>query len=98
MDKKIYLSIMAAIATVAAVWLVALLAAPIAKPFGDQVSHLLRIEIADDDDFGAGRAQEVRVQFAQICNRDAVDEVDVFLDRAHVAHVVARIVARPVAA
>ena len=32
MDKKIYLSIMAALATGAAVWLFALLAAPIAKP------------------------------------------------------------------
>jgi predicted PurR-regulated permease PerM len=32
MDNKIYLSIMAALATVAAVWLFALLAAPIAKP------------------------------------------------------------------
>lgn len=32
MDKKIYLSIMAALATAAAVWLFALLAAPIAKP------------------------------------------------------------------
>jgi predicted PurR-regulated permease PerM len=32
MEKKIYLSIMAAIATVVAVWLFALLAAPIAKP------------------------------------------------------------------
>jgi predicted PurR-regulated permease PerM len=32
MDKKIYLSIMAALATTAAVWLFALLAAPIAKP------------------------------------------------------------------
>jgi len=32
MDKKIYLSIMAAVATAAAVWLFALLAAPIAKP------------------------------------------------------------------
>ncbi|MBV5340061.1 MAG: AI-2E family transporter [Deltaproteobacteria bacterium] len=32
MDKKIYLSIMAAIATAAAVWLFALLAVPIAKP------------------------------------------------------------------
>src|SRR5664279_1217778 len=32
MDKKIYLSIMAALATAAAVWLFALLAAPIARP------------------------------------------------------------------
>lgn len=32
MDKKIYLSIMAAFATAAAIWLLALLAAPIAKP------------------------------------------------------------------
>jgi len=32
MDKKLYLSIMAALATAAAVWLFALLAAPIAKP------------------------------------------------------------------
>lgn len=32
MDKKIYLSIMAALATTAAVWLFAMLAAPIAKP------------------------------------------------------------------
>ena len=32
MDKKIYLSIMAALATTAAVWLFALMAAPIAKP------------------------------------------------------------------
>ncbi|NVN90052.1 MAG: AI-2E family transporter [Desulfuromonadales bacterium] len=32
MDRKTYLSIMAALATAAAVWLVALLAAPIAKP------------------------------------------------------------------
>jgi predicted PurR-regulated permease PerM len=32
MDKKIYLSIMAALATAAAIWLIALLAAPIAKP------------------------------------------------------------------
>ncbi|MHB8058017.1 MAG: AI-2E family transporter [Desulfuromonadaceae bacterium] len=32
MDKKIYLSIMAAFATAAAVWLFALLAAPVAKP------------------------------------------------------------------
>ncbi len=32
MDKKIYMSIMAALATVAAVWLFALLAAPLAKP------------------------------------------------------------------
>ena len=32
MDKKIYLSILAALATAAAVWLLALLAAPIAKP------------------------------------------------------------------
>ena len=31
MDKKIYLSIVAALATAAAVWLFALLAAPIAK-------------------------------------------------------------------
>lgn len=33
MDKKIYLSFMIALATAAAVWLFALLAAPIAKPF-----------------------------------------------------------------
>ena len=33
MDKKTYLSIMAALATAVAVWLFALLAAPIAKPF-----------------------------------------------------------------
>src|ERR1035437_8535508 len=32
LDKKIYLSIMAALATAAAVWLFALLAAPIANP------------------------------------------------------------------
>ena len=32
MDKKLYLSIMAALATAAAVWLFALLAAPLAKP------------------------------------------------------------------
>src|SRR5690242_16660770 len=32
MDKRIYLSILAAIATSAAVWLVALLAAPFARP------------------------------------------------------------------
>src|SRR5512140_403819 len=32
MDKRIYLSIMAALATTAAAWLFALLAAPIAKP------------------------------------------------------------------
>src|SRR5450759_3771300 len=32
LDKKIYLSIMAALGTAAAVWLFALLAAPIAKP------------------------------------------------------------------
>ena len=32
MDKKHYLSIMAALATTTAIWLFALLAAPIAKP------------------------------------------------------------------
>src|SRR5512139_3658143 len=32
MDKKIYMSIIAALATVGAVWIVALLAAPFAKP------------------------------------------------------------------
>ena len=47
-------------------------AAPIAETFREQLADRVGIEVADDDDLGVRRAEESRVQLAQIGDRHAV--------------------------